>query len=170
MRKINKFFLAVALGLIMFATSSFAQSHNHVIKANPFGLAFGNFNLTYEKVLSHNTSVLFSGSYMYKMFGEDVSAAGLGAGYRWYVTSKKTDVPAGFWITPQAAVGFGKSDNSTITTFTVGAEVGYQWVMRNGFTVDLGIGPNYGFIAGDNTLETTSGVVPSLTLAIGYAF
>mgnify|MGYP001222840994 CR=1 FL=1 len=170
MRKINKILLAFTLGLIMFSANSFAQSYNHVIKANPIGLAFGNFNLTYEKVLNHNSSVLFSGSYMYKMFGEDVSAAGLGAGYRWYVTSKKTDVPSGFWITPQAAIGFGKSDETSITTFSVGAEVGYQWAMKSGFTVDLGIGPSYTVIAGDNTLETTSGILPTLTLAIGYAF
>ena len=107
---------------------------------------------------------------MYKLLGEDVTAAGIGAGYRYYITAGKTDVPSGFWLTPQASVAFGKSDNTTITSFSVGAEIGYQWVMKNGFTVDLGIGPNYALIAGDNTLETTSGVVPSLTLAIGYAF
>lgn len=170
MKTLRKFFLTLALSFILGSAFVSAQEYTRVIKANPFALAFGNFNLTYEKVVKPKASLLFSGNYMYKLLGEDVKAAGIGAGYRYYVTHRKTDVPSGFWITPQAGLGFGKADGSFITTISVGAEVGYQWAMKSGFTVDLGIGPNYSIIAGDTTLETTSGIVPSLTLAIGYAF
>ena len=170
MKVFNKFFMTLLLSFAFFTTGSYAQSHNHVIKANPIALAFGNFNVTYEKVISPSSSLLFSGSYMYKLLGEDITAAGVGAGYRYYITNKKLDVPAGFHVTPQAALAFGKTDASSITTLSIGAEIGYQWVMKSGFAIDLGIGPNYALITGDNTLKNTSGVIPSLTLAIGYAF
>ena len=170
MKVFNKFFMTLLLSFVLFTANSYGQSHNHVIKANPIALAFGNFNVTYEKVLSSSSSVLFSGSYMYQFLGEDITAAGLGAGYRYYITNRKLDVPAGFHVTPQAAVAFGKSDVSSVTTLSVGAEVGYQWVMNSGFTIDLGIGPSFSLIAGDETLEKTTGITPILTMAIGYAF
>lgn len=170
MKAFNRFFVTLLLSFVIFTASSFAQSHNHVIKVNPIALAFGNFNVTYEKVLSQSSSLLFSGNYMYKFLGEDLTAAGVGAGYRYYITNRKLDVPAGFHITPQAAIAFGKSEASSVTTLAIGAEVGYQWIMKSGFAIDLGIGPNYALITGDNTMKNTSGIIPSLTLAIGYAF
>ncbi len=40
--------LIISLALIVFALGLHAQSN--VIKTNPLGLAFGNFNATYERV------------------------------------------------------------------------------------------------------------------------
>lgn len=175
MSKIKKTFFVILVFSFVFSLGSYAQERTNVIKANPIGLAFGNFNVTYEKVLNSKSSVLFKGTYAYNLLGTDVSALGLGAGYRYYFTHTKTEVPSGFWVTPQASFEFGSiKDNGnthSFTAFAIGAEVGYQWAWKNGFTLDLGIGPNYTIMnASDYELETTSGIVPSLTLAIGYAF
>lgn len=171
----KKSLFTILLCILLFSTNGFAQERTNVIKANPFGLALGNFNVTYEKVLNSKSSVIVKGTYAYKLLGTDLTALGLGAGYRYYFTHSKTEVPSGFWVTPQAGFEFGsiKDDGDTysMTAFSVGAEVGYQWAWRNGFTLDLGIGPNYVFMnTGDYESGTLSGITPSLTLAIGYAF
>lgn len=114
---------------------------------------------------------------MYKLFGADVTLGGLGAGYRYYFTHAKKQVPSGFYVTPEAAFSFGSVKNndgtrSSISTFGIGAEIGYQWVWSSGFTLDLGIGPMYQFVSGNNTgtFERTNGILPVGTIAVGFAF
>lgn len=177
MKTFSKLKIIVLACSFLFTMNSFSQEFSNVIKTNPLALAFGNFNATYEKVLNTKSSVLFSANYMYKLFGEDISAGGIGAGYRYYFTHAKRAVPTGFWVTPEAAFAFGNvkanESNVSITTFSVGAQIGYQWAWDSGFTLDLGIGPNYTIINGDldkSNFETTNGILPSATLAIGYAF
>lgn len=136
-------------------------------------MAFGNF-ITYERVISPSSSFLVKGNYMYKLFGLDVSLAGLGAGYRYYITHAKKEVPPGFYANPLVSAAFGRikdSDGSSYsaTTAGVGAELGYQWVWSSGFTLDLGIGPMYNFVFSDSE-SAGNGFTPSVTLAIGYAF
>jgi hypothetical protein len=111
---------------------------------------------------------------MNTLFGEDVKTGGIGAGYRYYFTHEKKIVPTGFYVNPQLSLGFGSVESDTnITTFSIGAELGYQWAWESGFTLDLGIGPNYTIISGevdDDDFDTTNGILPSATLAIGFAF
>jgi hypothetical protein len=98
------------LSLLLLAFGLNAQSN--VIKTNPLGLAFGNFNATYERVFGTTSSLLVRGQYMYKLLGVDVSLAGAGLGYRYYFTHAKKPVPAGFYINPQA-FSFGKVNDDT---------------------------------------------------------
>jgi len=166
--------LIISLALIALAFSVHAQSN--VIKTNPLGLAFGNFNATYERVLNESSSVLIRGQYMYKIFGVKVNLGGVGLGYRYYITHAKKPVPSGFYVNPQAAFSFGSLDDVngekvSVTTLGIGAELGYQWAWESGFVLDLGIGPMYTFVmGGDNNIDISSGFLPSATLAIGYAF
>lgn len=156
--------------------SANAQQQN-VIKTNPFSLAFGNFNATYERVLNSSSSFLVQGNYMYKLFGLDVTAGGLGLGYRYYFTHAKKQVPSGFYVNPEAGFSLGSvkyadGTKASFSTFGVGAELGYQWAWTSGFTLDLGVGPTYQFLTGKDTsgFAKTSGILPALTVAIGYAF
>ncbi len=165
--------LILSLAFVAFAFSLNAQSN--VIKTNPLGLAFGNFNATYERVLGTTSSILIRGQYMYKLLGVDVSLAGAGLGYRYYFTNAKKPVPAGFYVNPQLAFSFGKVNDETegdysATTIGFGAELGYQWVWESGFVLDLGIGPMYTFAKGGESENSLDGIVPSATIAIGYAF
>ncbi|KAA3640558.1 MAG: DUF3575 domain-containing protein, partial [Bacteroidetes bacterium] len=164
--------------LFLFAFALFAiglNAQSNVIKANPIGLAFGNFNATYEKVLNDASSVLVKGSYRYSLFGIDVSTFGIGAGYRFYITNKNKPAPGGFYVQPQASFSGGSVGDSgaSYTSFGVGAELGYQWVWDSGFVLDLGLGPNYTVLSGevdDFGRDSAGGILPSATLAIGYAF
>ena len=173
--------LFISLALLCVVMGSGAQ--NNIIKTNPIGFAFGNFNATYERVISSSSSLVFKGQYnynlflmdeIYKVIGlEDVKSGGVGLGYRYYFTHLKKEVPTGFYINPQASFSFGsaKVDNSSKESLSIlglGAEIGYQWVWSSGFTLDLGIGPMYS-IASSNGLSA-SGLLPSATLSIGYAF
>ena len=162
------------LSLALFAIVVGASAQSNIIKTNPFGLAYGNFNVTYERVLNPSASFLVKGNYMYKLLGLDVSLAGLGVGYRYYITHAKKEIPNGFYVNPQVAFAFGsiKDNNDTsysATNFGIGAELGYQWVWSSGFTLDLGIGPMYNFVSSDSS-DSANGIAPALTLAIGYAF
>lgn len=162
-------FLFVLLFGLGFMLSANAQTQ--AIKTNPLGLAFGNFNVTYEKVLNDKSSFLVSGSYWYSLFGVDVGLGGVGAGWRYFFTHKNKDVPAGFYLMPQANVGFG----GDVLRIGVGAEIGYQWVWSSGFVLDLGIGPQYTYFnynGDDDDLfdDDAGGILPSATLAIGYAW
>lgn len=165
--------LILSLAFVAFAFSLNAQSN--VIKTNPLGLAFGNFNATYERVFGTTSSLLIRGQYMYKLLGADVSLAGAGLGYRYYFTHAKKPVPAGFYVNPQLAFSFGKVNDETegnysASTIGFGAEIGYQWVWESGFVLDLGIGPMYTIAKGGDSENELNGIVPSATVAIGYAF
>ncbi len=165
--------LIISLVFVAFAFGISAQKN--VIKTSPLGLAFGNFNATYERVLGTSASVLIEGQYMYKLLGADVSLAGGGLGFRYYFTHAKKPVPGGFYINPQFGFAFGSvtndvGDKYTATSTAFGAEIGYQWVWESGFVLDLGIGPMYTVAKGGESDEGLDGIMPSATLAIGYAF
>lgn len=158
-------FVAMAFGL---------NAQSNVVKTNPLGLAFGNFNATYERVLGTSASVLIKGKYMYKLLGVEVNLVGGGAGFRYYFTHAKKPVPGGFYINPQVQFATGSvtdddGEKLSASTFGFGAEIGYQWVWESGFVLDLGIGPMYTTAKGESD-EDLSGIMPSATLAIGFAF
>jgi hypothetical protein len=175
MRKLF-FTLVFGLGLVLSAQAQAqtqeAPGYTSVIKTSPLALALGNFNATYENVLNERSALLFSANYIYQLFGADVNAGGVGAGYRHYFTYKKKDVPTGFYVQPQVSAGFG----SGFYTLGIGAELGYQWAWESGFVLDLGIGPQYTYLnfdEGDNDLgfdDDAGGILPAFTLAIGYAW
>ena len=173
--------LFISLALLCTVIGSSAQTN--IIKTNPMTFAFGNFNATYEKVLNSSSSLVFKGQYSYNLFLmdeiyqllgiDDVKSGGVGLGYRYYFTHLKKEVPTGFYINPQASFSFGsaKVDNGTkesMSTTALGAEIGYQWVWSSGFTLDLGIGPMQNFVSINGV--SASGLLPSATLSIGYAF
>lgn len=166
----KKLFLSLAFVALAFGLNA----QKNVVKTNPLGLAFGNFNATYERVLGTTSSVLIKGQYMYKLLGVEVNLAGGGLGYRYYFTHAKKPVPSGFNITPQVTFAFGSVTNDadekiSASTIAFGAEIGYQWAWESGFVLDLGIGPMYTMAQGGGD-EDLSGIMPSATLAIGYAF
>jgi hypothetical protein len=153
--------------------SGYIFSQENILKTNPIGLAFGNFNVTYEKVISDKASVLGSVNYVYKIFGVDVNTFGLGVAYRYYITHAKKAVPSGFYVNPQLGFAFGSSDDVNYNTVSIGAELGYQWAWDSGMVLDVGIGPNYVNLGGDYEdidFDNDSGIFPSITIALGYAW
>ncbi len=155
--------------MIVVAYFSVNAQQKHIIKTNPFTLAIGSFNVSYEKVLDSKSSIIISGTYIYKLFGKEINAGGFGVAYRYYFTHAKKEVPSGFYVNPEFVTYFS-NDNSLL--FGIGAELGYQWAWESGFALDLGIGPMYRAVMETNTHEvfSTGGVTPTITIAIGYAF
>ena len=150
------------------------NAQDNIIKTNPLGLAFGNLNATYEKVLNEKSSVLGSINFTYRIFGVDVNALGLGGAYRFYFSHAKKQVPAGLYINPQIGFNFGSVDDLSYNAFSLGAEVGHQWVWESGVVLDLGIGPNYISLSGNDVdsinFDSDGGIFPSATIAVGYNF
>jgi hypothetical protein len=154
--------------IVMLGFTLGAQS---ILKTSPIALAFGAFNLCYEKPISTKGSFEVSGGYIYKIFGVDVSTISVGAGYRAYLTKK--EAPAGFYIMPNVGANFGSAGDSKFKVFDGGALIGYQIVAGSGFVFDVGAGPSYNILSGDYDnagFDTTGGIVPTVRLAIGFAF
>ncbi|MFZ1257524.1 MAG: DUF3575 domain-containing protein, partial [Saprospiraceae bacterium] len=105
---------------------------------------------------------------------------GIDAEFRFYITNRKKPAPEGFYIGPNIGFDINKTkedgtDNSaSFNLFGIGATLGYQWVWDSGFTLELGMGPQYSIFAGkDDNLDTTvdfEGILPRFVFAIGYAF
>lgn len=166
----RKYFFTV---IALFGFITIASAQTQLIKTNPLGLAFGNFNVTYERVLNEKSTINLSANYQYRLFGVDVNSFGVGAGWRYFFTYAKKDVPAGFYLQPQANVTFGNVDDFNYTAIGIGAEIGYQWVWDSGFVLDLGLGPQYTILTGsyeDIGFDSEGGILPAATLAIGYAW
>ena len=116
MKRLTKLKIVLVVCSFVISMNSFSQEEKEVqevrevIKTNPIGLAFGNFNATYETLLNTKSSILFSASYMYKFLGIDISAGGVGVGYRYYFTHAKRVVPTGFWIMPEGIFSLWKCE------------------------------------------------------------
>lgn len=171
--KKNRFFLSfVTLVFLFSANLSFAQ--DQIVKTNPLGLAFGNFNAIYEKALNEKSSVSAGASYLYRLLGTDVTGFGLNTEYRYYITNATKPAPAGFYVGP--SFGFRnfseKNVDGSISLIGIGGTIGYQWVWDSGVSLDLGAGPQYSIIIAesDGSTEDFSGFLPRLVFAIGYAF
>jgi hypothetical protein len=168
----KKIFLTIITVFIAF--SGFSQKFGNVFKTNPIGFAIGNFNLTYERTLGSSSSILIGASYMNKMFGEDVNAFSANGAFRYYLTHKNKEIPAGFYLNPEIQYSQGGNDDGDYTDFAYGMEIGYQFAWDSGFTLDLGAGPLFHNFNTTGNLTINDGqdsfIFPTFTLAIGYAF
>lgn len=175
MRKLCFLFLLVLNASLLTAQDDQPGS---VIKTNPFGLAFGNLNLAYEKVLSESSSIIVKAKYTYKFLGLKVNVAGIGAGYRYYLSHAKKPAPGGFYVNPEIAYNSGSSGDINYGTFVVGGEIGYQIGSKKGVVFDVGVGPKYTTFFGSYDQLDFNGVdnarasilLPGITVAVGYAF
>lgn len=139
-----------------------AMPYKHVLKTNPLTLAFGDLNVTWERVINHKSAFTITGNIVFPTF-DDGEYAGvfLTVGYKHYFTHARLAVPAGFYVRPLAGI-FVADDSFGVR---VGGQVGYQWVWKSGFVLDLGLGPQ--LIMSDGYVD---GPLPSLFIGIGYAF
>jgi hypothetical protein len=161
--------------IAMFAMCSGVQAQDelpNVIKLNPISLAFGNFNLSYQRAISNASALQIGANYWYKILGVEVNGIGMRAGYQFFVTNKVKSAPAGLYIGPQLSFNSltEKESDEGVTAFGVGALIGYQWVWSSGVTLDLGAGPIYQFASESSTASDFNGFLPNITIAIGYNF
>lgn len=158
MLKTGNFF---ALVLLLCTTAVFAQ--NNTIKVGFSDAFLGNYNLSYEKVLTDNNSIQLKIGYMEPTNSPFISentitpeayilketTGGLNASfeYRFYVL--KQEIPHGFYIAPylrclnQSMVYIDEIDDriydvdSRLRTLGLGVQLGYQIVLNELFTFDF---------------------------------
>ena len=87
----KKIIISIVIAFICIA----ANAQKNIIKTNPFGLAFGNINLIYERLLNNHSSILVKGQYGYNLLGTSVNLFGCGVDYRYYFTYAKKAVLIG---------------------------------------------------------------------------
>lgn len=154
--------------ITIFAINAAASAQ--IIKVAPISLAFGVINAGYEKQLSDKSSIYPSASFYSR---STVSGFGLGLQYRRYLSASK-EFPAGFFVAPEAQYGSFKQkdlNDFSYSAFSIGAQIGYQWVLGDNFTLEASMGPAYWIAGGSNTASVTyNGVLPSIGFNLGYIF
>ncbi|PHN05016.1 DUF3575 domain-containing protein [Flavilitoribacter nigricans] len=170
--KAKLFKLAFAIVFCFGCASVSAQS---LIKANPFGLAFGVLNASYEKFVSENASfTLRANFYSRKLAGVRFTGFGAGGGYRFYLSNSER--PKGLYVGPIANIATISTDDDDVSSYaliTIGGVIGYQLRLSDRFYLDFNVGPTYGIITGkgidDDFDAFGAGTLPTITIAtVGY--
>jgi len=159
----KKLLLCAAIA-VLGMTSVNAQEQ--AIKANPIGLAFGVANAGYEFSTNDNQTLTIAGLY-YNI--SDVSGFGAGAEYRFYFSSG--EALRGWHAGPSVGYFSLEDDfNNSAGFFSLGGEIGNQWVFGEHFVLDLFAG--LGYIAGnsDDLAVSLSSASVSLGVSLGYAW
>lgn len=171
------------LFLLAVATFSFAMANaqQNIVKVNPLGLVFGNFNAAYEHALNESSSIEVGANY-FNWKNLDLSGYGAEAAYRFYF-SKNNDAPEGIYAAPfLSANGLtykytdlddeGNDVEKKESAFGVGGGVkaGYQWIFDSGLSLDLFFGYGYTSVKFKDADYNYSGGMPRLGLSLGYNF
>lgn len=143
-----------------------AAVNAQVIKVAPITLAFGVINAGYEMPLGEKSSLYPSAS-LY--FGSTTTGIGAGLQYRKYLSASK-DFPAGFYVAPEVQYASLKDkglNDFSYSAFSLGAQLGYQWLLGDSFTIEVSAGPSY-WTGGSNSAVKYTGVLPSIGFNLGY--
>lgn len=168
--------ITLLLMAVCFATASYGQQ---AVKVGPLGFLLGNYNLRYEKGISEKSSVQVGANfYDYNIGDFGTTGFGIDAGYRYYFKQ----AIKGPYVFPSLNYDFNSTAISSVddtkgsfSNLGLGAQIGYQFISKGGFLVDLGLG--YGFNVGvsadesfDDSRDLGTGGGVRFTFALGYAF
>ncbi|WP_408955137.1 DUF3575 domain-containing protein [Natroniella sp. ANB-PHB2] len=175
----NKFItvsLILVLTIVLSSAAVFAEeveeiTYSSVVTANPLGVLFGLFNASYEQPLHFSTSYQVGGSfYSYEIGDLKWSGFGVDGSYRMYADQALN----GLYYGPVAGLSSSSIEDSfekeSGLSFRVGGVAGRQWIMGDGFAIDLNLGAVYSISNVELDGETVSGFSPTLRLNIGYAW
>jgi hypothetical protein len=142
---------------------------NSMIIINPLKFLLF-YNISYYHKLS-DQSAIGVGIQMPAIKG--INGFGANAEVRLYPGGKNL---RGFYFAPNISYNslIGSESNNSISIFSVGGLVGWQWFPGDQFAIGLGIGTDYYFFFNDNTgnddFEDYNGMAPALRFDIGYAW
>lgn len=147
----------------MFVAYNTTSAQSSAVKVNPLGLAFGVANAGYEFSTKDNQTAMISGIY-YNV--SEISGFGAGAEYRFYFGGEALK---GWHAGPSVGyLSLEDNANTSASVFTLGGEVGHQWVWDSGFLVDVFAG--LGYVTGGDTLAGLNAASVGLGVSIGYAW
>ncbi|MGQ3678097.1 DUF3575 domain-containing protein [Tenacibaculum discolor] len=171
------------LVIAMVAVGVTANAQKNVIKANPLSLAFGSFEIGYERVVSESSSVELAVAYSSLKVNTtggqtDAKANGFGVEgkYKFFFGD---ETPRGWYAAPVVTYSNTSLDSNgeegDFSFFGGGAVAGYQWVFGggdSGFALDLSLGAQYVSVSTSGSISSTSieGFLPKLGLSLGYAW
>lgn len=142
------------------------QAQDYAIKANPVGLAFGVANAGFEFSTGESQSLTIAGLY-YNI--SDVSGFGVGAEYRFYFSSG--EALRGWHAGPSIGYFSLEDDfNNSASFFSVGGEIGHQWIFGEHFLLDVFAGLGYVSGSSDDLAVSVNSTAVSLGVSIGYAW
>jgi hypothetical protein len=102
-----------------------------------------------------------------------INGFGANAEVRLYPSGKNL---RGFYFAPNISYNSlsGSNGDGSISLFSVGGLVGWQWFPGDQFAIGLGIGADYYFLSdnqnNNDDFESYSGMAPALRFDIGYAW
>lgn len=167
MKKINgikflvSFLLAGSLALP-------AMAQNNVVKLNIFSPIVKTLNMSYERVISDNSSLQLGFFYTGAKSG-DVKLSGFGITPEFRFFLSETPAPDGVYIAPWVRYQNLDADNPVdnasgkLTSFGGGVIIGRQWIFKEIVSLDIFIGPQYLVATADpdvgseDAIEVTSG-------------
>ena len=159
----KKLFLLAGIAILSLAN---LNAQEQAIKANPIGLAFGIANVGYEFSTNDNQTLTIAGLY-YNI--SDVSGLGAGLEYRFYFAS---DEALRGWHAGPSVGYFSLEDdfNNSAGFFSLGGEIGHQWIFGEHFALDVFAGLGYVAGSSDDLAVTINSASVSLGVALGYAW
>ena len=156
--------LLLCIALTIFGLIN-VNSQEQVIKANPIGLAFGVANVGYEFSTNESQTLTIAGVY-YNI--SDVTGFGGGLEYRFYFAKPALK---GWHAGPSVAYLSLEDDyDNSAGFFTIGGEIGHQWIFGEHFALDVFAGLVYITGNSDDLAVSIDSVAPSLGVSIGYAW
>lgn len=170
-KKLKTFFALILLSVAMAPLQAQAQEgvrepvdHQHVISGNPLALLAGWFNAEYERKLSETTTAGIAGGWLSLGNDDYTNVSGF---LRYYPQAAAF---TGFYLGGRAGVYNVSAHDDDFSSFGIGVDVGYSWLLGPGrsFYVGMGIGATRLF-SGD--LGGASATIPSVRLInVGIAF
>ncbi|GAB3926052.1 hypothetical protein [Larkinella terrae] len=132
----------------------------------------------YEKVLNDKNS-FYVGATIYPLPTVGITALGVKGEYRFYgLLNKEKKAPAGFWVAPTALLWYVRFNdfieddlNAGVGIVQLGGIAGYQFIIKNKFTIEpcLGIAGGFALGVGSEDAGIFGGAVtPVGGLRIGY--
>jgi len=161
--------------LLLLLTSTFAFAQKNSVKTGVTDALFGHFNLSYERAVTEKGALTIKFGYWNPTsspfvtdesftpeaynFRKADGGYNVSIEYRFYLSSKSA--LNGFYVAPYLRY-FGQSGifedeiearlfdvNVNLNTFGLGAQIGYQWLINEAFTIDF-----YFFGAGIDLFDT----------------
>lgn len=152
------------------STSEDITQRNHMIILNPLKF-FLFYNLSYFQKVSNSVTV--GGGFQTPTL-EGLEGIGFNAEARFHPSGRAM---RGFYFAPNIAYNYLTSSGSdeSISTFSAGGLVGWQWFPGDDFAIGLGVGVDFYLVDSDSKdtndpFSDYSGTVPALRFDIGYAW
>lgn len=154
---------------VIISQSEDITQRNSMIIINPLKFLLF-YNISYYHKLSDRVAI---GGGFQMPTPKDINGFGANAEVRLYPNGKNL---RGFYFAPNISYNSltDTETDETISLFSIGGLVGWQWFPGDQFAIGLGIGADYYFLSDANTgnddFEDYSGMAPALRFDIGYAW